>query len=381
MPTTDARRSGGRYRYIVADLITGQVLAELPLRGVSFGITLNDAGEFQGQLVLGDPRIAVHDPEFVTRPAHTVVYVERDGVLVWGGIIWTSKYSSADRAIDIGAADFLSYFDHRRVLPKDFDPSVGNLSPINVTYTDTDQAEIARGLIATAQAHPRGTVGVQSDPLVVSGFRRTVNYPGRELKTVGDALRELSNLENGPDFVFDVAYDDRGDVVRRLRVGTPELGQSGTPLVWEYGGNLIEYAWPRDGSSMATRVFALGDEDDAGQLVGIAQSTTPGRPLLEAELSLVHLADATLLRSQARSALAAAADPVVLPELTVRGDLDPVLGSYQVGDHALIVVRDEFFPKGTQFQVRVVAIEVTPGDDAGEEQVRLTVSPISGGLS
>ncbi|MFD6071521.1 hypothetical protein [Amycolatopsis lurida] len=376
-----ANQNTARYRYIVADLRTGQVHAELPLRDVSFSSALNDVGEFQGRLVLGDPRIAVREPEFVTRPAHTALYVERDGVLVWGGIIWTSKYSSASRAIDIGAAGFLSYFDHRRVLPKDFDPASGNLGSIAVTYTDEDQAEIARNLVATAQGHPRGDIRIQSDPSVRSGIRRTIGYPGRELKTVGDALRELCALENGPDFAFDVGYGEGGHAVRRLRVGTPELGQQGTPYVWEFGGNLIEYSWPRDGSSMATRVFALGDENEAGQQVGIAQDASPARLLLESDVSLVNLSDPVLLRSQARSALAAAVDPVVLPELTVRGDLDPVLGSYAVGDHAFIVVRDDFFPLGTRFRVRIVAFEVTPGDDAGEEKVQLTVSPISGGPS
>ncbi len=376
-----ANQNTARYRYIVADLRTGQVHAELPLRDVSFSSVLNDAGEFQGRLVLGDPRIAVREPEFLTRPAHTALYVERDGVLVWGGIVWTSKYSSAGRAIEIGAAGFLSYFDHRRVLPKDFDPATGDLASIAVTYTNVDQTEIARNLVATAQGHPRGDIRVQSDPSVTSGIPRTIGYPGRELKSVGDALRELSNLESGPDFAFDVGYGEGGHAVRRLRIGTPELGQRGTPHVWEFGGNLIEYAWPRDGSSMATRVFALGDENEEGQQVGIAQDGSPTRLLLETEVSLVNLSDPGLLRSQARSALAAAVDPVVLPELVVRGDLDPVLGSYSVGDQALIVVRDDFFPLGTQFRVRIVALEVTPGDDAGEEKVQLTVSPISGGPS
>ncbi|MCE7001794.1 hypothetical protein LWC34_02905 [Kibdelosporangium philippinense] len=382
MANQDRSRLAGRYRYIVADLRTGQVHAELPLRDVTFSSVLNDAGEFQGQLMLGDPRIAVHEPEFLTRPAHTALYVERDGVVVWGGIIWTSKYSSASRAIEIGAAGFLSYFDHRRVLPSDFDPSKGNLADITVTYTDVDQTEIARSLIATAQGHPRGDIRIQSDPYATSQIRRTITYPGRELKSVGDALRELSNLENGPDFVFDVIYGGEGrHLVHRLRVGTPELGQQGTPHVWEFGGNLIEYAWPRDGSSMATRVFALGDENEEGQQVGIAQDNSTARPLLETEVSLVNMSDVQLLQSHARSALAAAVDPVVLPELIVRGDRDPMLGSYSVGDHALIVVRDDFFPFGTQFRVRIVALEVTPGDDAGEEKVQLTVSPISGGQS
>lgn len=34
-----------------------------------------------------------------------------------------------------------------------------------------------------------------------------------------------------------------------------------------------------------------------------------------------------------------------------------------------------FFPEGLHATVRMVGMEVTPGDDAGKETVRLTVSP------
>lgn len=60
----------------------------------------------------------------------------------------------------------------------------------------------------------------------------------------------------------------------------------------------------------------------------------------------------------------------------MRADIAPVLGAYEAGDDALIVIKDHFFPAGAQFRVRILGIEVSPGDDAGEEQARLTVSPI-----
>ncbi|HEX6468500.1 MAG TPA: hypothetical protein VF069_05340 [Streptosporangiaceae bacterium] len=373
----------GRYSYYVADLGTGVVRDELPLRGVSFSTALNDAGEFRGQLVLGDPRIAVHEPSTAVAPGRTALYVERDGVPVWGGVVWTSRYSSADRTIEIDAAGFLSYFDHRRVLPSTYDSAADDLATLATSYTDVDQTEIVRDLVRQAQAQPGGDIGIEpaeTEP-AAAPILRTISYPGAQLKSVGEALRELAALEDGPDVLFDVAHAPGGGMVRRLLVGTPMLGQQGSPYVWEYGANLVSYTWSEDGSSTANRIFALGGtrDGDQGQLIAVAADQTTGSPLAETEVSYLDIMEPDVLRSHATAALAAVSRPVVLPELTVRADLDPVLGSYHVGDDALIVINDAFFAAGVQFSARIIGIAVTPGDDAAEEEVQLTVSPLQNG--
>ncbi|GAA3811483.1 hypothetical protein ACFS5L_32190 [Streptomyces phyllanthi] len=369
-------RAQARYTYYIADLATGAVADELPLYDVTFSTELNEAGEFRGRLALGDPRITVHRPRELTEPGRAGLYVERDGVLVWGGVIWTVRYTSSDRHLEIGAAGFLSYFDHRRVLPAGFDPATTtDLGGVDVPFPEWDQSDIARELVRITQAHPGGDIRVRPASSERSGIVRTLTYPGSQLKSTGEALRELASLEDGPDFLIDVAYGTDGHPVRRLRVGTPRLGQQGTPHVWEYGANLTGYTWPADGSSTASRVFALGAQSDDSQVVAVAEDRTTGRPLTETEVSYVHVGDPAILRSQARSALAAVSAPVVLPELTVRADLEPVLGSYQVGDDATVVIKDVYFPEGTHFDVRITGIQVTPGNDADEEQVQLTVMP------
>ncbi|WP_105972677.1 hypothetical protein [Streptomyces geranii] len=368
-----------RYTYYTADLSTGAITDELPLYDVTFSTELNEAGEFRGRLPLGDRRVTVHHPRELTEPGRAALYVERDGVLVWGGVVWTVKYTSADQHLEISAAGFLSYFDHRRVLPADFDPATTtDLGAVSVAFTDRDQSDIVRALVAVAQAHPGGDIRVRPETTTLSGTPLTLAYPGSSLKSTGEALRELASLEGGPDFLLDMTYGPDGRPVRRLRVGTPRLGQQGTPHVWEYGANLTGYTWPADGASTASRVFALGEQGETSQLVRVAEDRSTGRPLTETEVSYVHLTDPVLLASQARSALASVSAPVVLPELTVRADLEPVLGSYQVGDDATVVIKDVFFPEGVQFDVRITGIEVTPGNDAGEEQVQLTVTPGTG---
>jgi hypothetical protein len=362
------------YTYLVADLRTGTIVDELPLTGVSFDKRLNDTGTFRANLRVDDPGIRDREPRLLTEPGRTAVYVDRDGILLWGGIVWTSRYSASTATLEIGASDFLSYFEHRRVLAYPLDPAG------TVAFTDTDQLTIAAQLVALAQSHPGGDIGLSTRGATASRVTRTVRYDAGELKPVADALRDLANADGGFDFAVDVEYGSDGRPVRYLQFGYPRLGQPGGPHVWEYGANLADFAWPRDAASMATRVFAQGTSDGDVPLLAYAEdpaAVASGWPLLEDAASQLDTKDTSLVAAQARGELAARRRPVVLPELTVRADLDPVVGSYEVGDDVRLVVADPFFA-GDQVDVtvRLLSFEVTPGDDAGVEQVTLTVAPI-----
>jgi hypothetical protein len=362
------------YTYLVADLRTGTILDELPLSGVSFDKRLNDTGSMRGQLRVDDPGLRLREPRLLTEPGRTAVYVDRDGQLLWGGIVWTSRYSAANQTLEIGAADFLSYFEHRRVLANPVNPAGA------VQFTDTDQLAIAGQLLQLAQSHPGGDLGVQVRGTAVSGVNRTVGYAAGELKPVADALRDLANADGGFDFAADVEYGPDGRPVRFIQFGHPRLGQPGGPHVWEYGANLVDFVWPRDAAQLATRTFAQGTSDGDTPLLAYAEDTAAyaaNWPLLEDAASQLDTKDSNLVRAQARGELAARHRPVVLPELTVRADLDPVVGGYAVGDDIRLVIDDPFFA-GDQVDVtmRLLGFEVTPGDDADLEQVTLTVAPI-----
>jgi len=41
------------YRYLIANLVTNEIIAELPFTGVSFTQQLNQAGNFQGHILIG----------------------------------------------------------------------------------------------------------------------------------------------------------------------------------------------------------------------------------------------------------------------------------------------------------------------------------------
>jgi len=102
------------YRYFVCDLMTNELLAEIPFRSVSYSRSLTEAGTFTGDIAITEDTYNLNVYEN-TLPAKTALYVVRNGVCVWGGIIWSREYSLIDKVLSVSAAEFTSYLSHRVV--------------------------------------------------------------------------------------------------------------------------------------------------------------------------------------------------------------------------------------------------------------------------
>ncbi|MCO1575036.1 hypothetical protein M8C13_04585 [Crossiella sp. SN42] len=370
------------YTYTVADTRTGVTGDELPLTGVKYSKILNGSGAFSGTLPLGSPEVQRLDPYELTTPAHQCIYVWRDGRPVWGGIIWTRRYSKSSNAIEVQAGDFLSYFDRRKLLHPLTSEAYSDalyVPGLSLSWAAVDQNQIMRELIDNAQAHTGGDVDIAFDLTVNTGVFRDRTYYGYELVDVGEALRQLSTVIGGSDFRFDVDFpDSNGKVVRRLILGDPLLGQAGSPWVFELGANILDYTWPSDGTRMATRTFAVGQGQEKDGPIAVAENLgryVDGWPLLESETSYSTVLETSTLYAHAQADQELARLPVALPTLVVRGDADPAVTDYSPGDDARVIIRDDFFTgSGLDTRMRIVSIEVAPGEKS--EEVTLTMSPM-----
>ena len=102
------------YRYYTVDLLTNNVIAEIPFTGVSYSRALSKAGSFSGDIPMIDATSSFNLYE-TTMPGKTALYVLRNGVCVWGGIIWSRSYSPANKTLTIDGQEFISYLYHRAV--------------------------------------------------------------------------------------------------------------------------------------------------------------------------------------------------------------------------------------------------------------------------
>jgi hypothetical protein len=102
------------YRYFVTDIVSNTLLAEIPFESVSYGRALKGAGSFSGNIPVID-KTASFNLYDSTMPGKTALYVTRNGICVWGGIIWSRNYNLVSRTLDVNASEWTSYLHRRRV--------------------------------------------------------------------------------------------------------------------------------------------------------------------------------------------------------------------------------------------------------------------------
>jgi hypothetical protein len=360
-----------QYRYLFADLLTNVILAELPLTNVSFTQQLNTSGTLQGTLLLSGINSANYNVPNATIPARTAIYVDRDGTLIWGGIIWGRSYDSSNQTVSLNAREFESYFERRRITS-------------NTVFSSTDQLTAVQTLVNNAQSATNGNIGllVGSE---TSGQLINRTFYGYERKTVFSAIQDLSRATNGFDFNIYCYYDSNGLPAKVLRLGYPRYGKvysptSQTAPVFELPGNIISYQWPEDGAIAANTVYAMGAGSNEGKLISTAtdgSKISAGWPLLEEAPSYGDISDSTLLGNLASGQVAVVSYPPTTVKVVYPPTLDPILGAYEIGDDARVRITDDRFPTGIDTTYRIVGQTVTAGENNNPEIVTLTLTNTS----
>lgn len=378
------------YTYLFCDLLTDTVLAELPLSGVTYSTELNGIGTLTATVPYADDTLPL-DPEAATVPGRTALYVDRDGVIVWGGIVWTRELVKGGKAIQ--CAEFLSYYTRRYVkttlstdtsllLDTDYVPDGQRLY--------TDQKYIVWSLLRYAHTQPGGNIGVATNSLTAPahGVNRAVSYFGFERPEIYKLISELASADDGFDFGIEVGWNPVANNMpptryKQARTWFPRRGRAAeqSGLVFVKGGpgsSILDYDWPEDGTASATEVSAVGDGSGEARVMSVRQDAdrlASGWPLLEQVTSYDGVIEQAQLDGLAAAELTARSSAQTQPTFTVAADSDPVFGTYSVGDEALFVIDPEpTTPGGREGVLRIVSIENTAS--AGPERVRLTCAVV-----
>lgn len=374
------------WRYALYDLRTNALLMDhCPFSIDSYTTMLGEAGTCSATLPLDDPRIQARRPSEIILPARTALVILRDETVVWDGIIWTArpKRETKGASLAVEASEVRSYFDHRLLRPE-----LGYGSAKTLSYTQVDQFDVVRAIVADAQTivingNTPGDIGIQVDS-AMSGVlidRRDAGdelgaYHGYEFTSHGQHLRDLAEGDPGMEYRIDSGLDESRQLRRFMRLGSPRVGSGADAAelaTYEYPGSILTYEWPSDGERSANYVAALGEGDGNSlrwaQAINTAQLDA-GWPLLEAATSHKDDSSLTILAGRAAADLAAMSGTKTVPTLDLAGYSDVV-----IGDYVRVRIRDEAVFPGSgsvplEASVRVIGKRITPG---GDEKTSLTI--------
>jgi hypothetical protein len=269
-----------------------------------------------------DPTVrALTDPVAATEPRRTAVWIIRDEVPVWGGILWTRTYNSDNGAFDLTASTFESYLARRRIRS-------------NLIYAGQDQQIIMANLVEQAQAVAFGNIGIQVPYPGLSGVLRDRSYFWHERATFLARMQELAQVIGGPDFTISPGWSDGFAPIPYLEVGTPLGTTEPDPHdYYELPTDVRNYAWPEDGGNSANYWSAIGDPTGPNPTDPplIRDASVPaewdhGYPLLEDVSNHQGVSDPATLQGWAIAEVTAAAGNRVVPTMTMRNPNLPALG-------------------------------------------------------
>lgn len=378
------------YTYLACDLLTDTVLAELPLQQVQYETLLSGIGSLRAFLPINSETLPL-DPINATVGGRTALYVDRDGVIVWGGIIWTRQPAAG--GLQIQAAEFLSYYQ-RRYITQTLSTVAANVANSNFIPTGQrlypDQKHIMWSLFQWASTTPAGDLHIDTNYLTGTGdgLSRERTYYGYERPEIYATMQQLSQADDGFDFGIEIGWTPVLNNVaptryKRARTWFPRRGRSAADsgLVFSKGGpaaSIVAYDWPEDYTALSTRVHALGDGDGEARLAATASDTdllASGWPLLESVETYSGVTQAATLQGHANADLTARSSAAVAPWFDVLADADPAFGSYSNGDNALFSLAPEpRFPYGLDVELRILGMQVNAA--AGPEIVRLTCAGV-----
>jgi hypothetical protein len=377
---------GSPFTYPAWDLLDMEPLDPLPYVGVSFGEEVNRPGPWQGRLPIGDPRVQELDYLRSSETGRTALFVDFNGVLVWGGIIWTRRYKESQQALVIGAMEFGSYFA-QRLQAEDYAQ----------TWEGAEHSEdpmlIAKRIVEDAQNRPPeedvapAKIGGGITVVINGGPAPTIqaSYPGTQLQTVESIVSTLSQMgyTQGFDYTFDVAYLPGTKTPGiTLNLWYPRKGRTAADSRLVLLAKDCTYTYPVRGSQQATSITETGS--GVGTMTPVtASETLADYPLLQSTFARSQVNDDGTLAAVTANDLGLYVWPVVTPTFTVPVTLpDPVsgqvpptaplqLGTFDRGDNFIFRVdpvagagenADPRFPLGCRFEWRINSWQCTVAD-------------------
>lgn len=350
-----------RCTYLFGDVLTGRIIEEISLQGVSM-IREFGGGDLRAAFQLDQTGKNNRDLLAATEAGRCYVVAEREGTPVWGGIVWSRTYQSQAKIFQIYCIAYEKYPYYRLIRS-------------NFIDTTTEQRNIFRSLWSAMMADSN-SLQVDIPSSFPNAVIKSLDIRTHEFKTYGEAMDSIANGDNGFDWTIDINRVG-GVYTKTLRIGYPTLGAT-SPVIIDYPGSMLNY-WQNDTmAGRGTHIFGLGSGEGSTMLV---QSVTHSDllaanfPRYDVEIPLKSVTSSSILSSLTTQAAIIRKPGVPGMTIEIKGDLDPVFGSYGLGDAIRIYFNDPRHPDPVNrtFNSRILGWEYYPASNDYVEFARLTL--------
>ena len=332
------------YTTLVGD---DEPIEELPADIISYGYRLNRAGAINFSLSLDHAKAVIANCE----PGIHEVVVERNKAIKWRGPVLHVSEDDKGRSLNFNGEGLFHY------------PSRWFVNA-TITHTAIDLAVIARSLIDHHQNKAGGDFGIDTSGSETS---RTADrtYEGYELKNIQEAIIQLSEVENGIDFVID-------PMTRRFIVDYPKAGIRLENIVYDER-NIRQFSRTINSQQQASQILGVGTGDADSTLSASQQdSSAVARYLLTQRVhSATDVIEQVTLNEHVAEQLALWKDTPNALVLRVGTD-DPDPFTAQLGDEIRINWDSPYDPID-EFQ-RLVGLDIVW--NAGKEEAVLFTVPL-----
>ncbi|MEC3974731.1 hypothetical protein QMK34_05465 [Amycolatopsis sp. H20-H5] len=362
------------YTAVVYSTTSGRVLYDIDLAGdPDWSAKINEEGDWSVPIPLrgGESTVRLH--EWIIPYRYSVAIILGSTVCQAGPILPYDP-SSNESTIAVKGKGFWELMNRRVLHNRLWDPSSKRItdSSADITFTDL-LANIARQIVEQSTLwafRPGSALPLDLPPYIAGGGPNVRTYHGYEMASAGQRLKELTQVDGGPDVYFQPYMTTVGGtrfVRHRMLIGQPFLVQPGVPLLFDYRSSLVSLGIQGGGTTPAITAFVKGTGNEAGQLYGYATATAltdAGWPALD--MVDTNHTDAALQPTLDGWAAADVARYGVQPELwqaTVKASYDPDISTYIPGHFANYSVKNHHWLPDGIYNWRIVGLSHSGSSD------------------
>lgn len=239
----------------------------------------------------------------------------------------------------------------------------------DTTFTGISQTEIAAALVTLAASQGIPLVGVAA----ASSILRDRTYSATDWKKIGEAIQQLTEVIDGPDYELIHTQMTSGAWMTQMRFADeisncPPDSESFTPPPLNVRRGVIGYDLAVNGSDHANRVIGIGSTADL--VYDADESTLSIYPLFERSESYTDVTLINTVQDAAQGSVLQSRHPTAIPSVTLAG-LD-VIAPQKVGNY----VRLTMSHGAIQYDgvARIVGIAWSKSDDS-PTTATLSLSP------